>query len=151
MTEAAEPKPDSPTGQEQEGTSRFRAPVGEAAAKIILDRATIRPTEQTSFRLVNGGQVDLMVGPAFDTERWNGQAWLALPPPRIADMPYLFPDVGQLLRPGEHSQPQKWPLSGMKIEPGWYRIVKAVRCEGGGLHRHPSRELVARARVRVAH
>lgn len=116
MTEAAEPRPE-PAGQEQEGTARLRVPSGEAAAKIVLDRATIRRTERTSFRLVNCGEVDLMVGPGFDAERWSGQAWLGLPLPRVADMPYLFSDVGQLLRPGEHSQPQMWPLSGVKIEP----------------------------------
>lgn len=139
---------DAPPGVDQDGIVRLSTTAGVAAIEVVLDQQSLRSDERLSFRLVNRGQVEVITGQAFDVERWDGHAWVAVPAPSVAGYALAYTDEGWMVGPGGTSLTQRWPFSDTTLATGWYRVVKSARWEGSrvGLS---DRELVARAGFRV--
>lgn len=135
-----------PPGHEDDGSARITTPAGEAAAELLLADETVQAGEEVTFRLLNTGQVELLTGLPYHVERWDGLAWSMLP--ESADGPRVWLGIGFILRPGDHTEAQTWPLDETPVEPGWYRIVKSATYEDPD-GPASNLEVVARARFRV--
>lgn len=147
LDKGSSPPPLSP---DEESVARLDTSEGEAAVMIDLVHPVILEGEVIEFRLVNCGNVALMSSQYFSVERWSGASWNTLPAPRIRGVPVMFSDEGWLLQPGASAPTQQWPFKGeeVRLEPGWYRLVKSATYEGKP-HAPRHDKLVARTQVRV--
>jgi hypothetical protein len=95
---------------------------GQAALELVLEPKTIAVGERVTIRLFNRGETELLTGYAFEVERWEETRWVRVPWPKNTG----FRLLGIGLRPGASTDPQHWPIEGIRVSPGCYRAVKGA-------------------------
>jgi hypothetical protein len=127
---AGEPVSESPReapGVNNQPVAEVDTVAGPASLALVVDPDRAESSEPVSFHLENRGEVELQAGLRFAVERWVGTEWTPVP---LADPPADFPLIGIPIQPGERTEPQRWPLVGKVLEPGWYRVVTGAWYEG---------------------